>query len=339
MERESKNSRIPWIDIAKGYGTILVIYAHLGVGPLWTWIYSFHMPLFFFLSGYVFSTKYDAKNFIKKKCKSILVPYVCLGIPMVLFELLKYVDTGTYSQDVAMQLFENLLRQERFWTLWFIACLFCLNLLFYALVRIRKREWIVAIVSFLLPMLGLWYYQNGGEPLPWNADACMMAIPFFYAGYCYKQHGQRVDELLQNKFISFMTFLICAVINVVCWKLSLDETGIGLEMFDSCYGNPIFTYIAAFAGIFVIVLAAKWVNIAPIRYLGENSMLYYAWHQTIMIPVVRRGLAKLGLVAGASDSLETFIYKLVAMLCIIVVLTVCNWCIKRLRLQWVLGRN
>lgn len=40
--------RIEWLDMAKGYGIILVIFAHFGV-PLWgTWIYSFHMPLFSF---------------------------------------------------------------------------------------------------------------------------------------------------------------------------------------------------------------------------------------------------------------------------------------------------
>ena len=43
-----ENKRIGWIDIAKGYGILLVILGHLNVGLLGKWIYTFHMPLFFF---------------------------------------------------------------------------------------------------------------------------------------------------------------------------------------------------------------------------------------------------------------------------------------------------
>jgi len=55
--------RLDWIDIAKGIGIILVVLGHTLVpqvretgfaGFLWIFIYNFHMPLFFFLSGYLF---------------------------------------------------------------------------------------------------------------------------------------------------------------------------------------------------------------------------------------------------------------------------------------------
>lgn len=39
-----QTDRIAWIDIAKGYGILFVIFAHLDVGILGTWIYTFHMP-------------------------------------------------------------------------------------------------------------------------------------------------------------------------------------------------------------------------------------------------------------------------------------------------------
>lgn len=45
--------RIEYIDIAKGIGILLVIAGHLFAyrGPISRWIFSFHMPLFFILSG------------------------------------------------------------------------------------------------------------------------------------------------------------------------------------------------------------------------------------------------------------------------------------------------
>ena len=45
-------SRIGWIDTAKGIGLLCVILGHLSIPYLDMWIYFFHMPLFFFLSGF-----------------------------------------------------------------------------------------------------------------------------------------------------------------------------------------------------------------------------------------------------------------------------------------------
>lgn len=65
------NNRIEWIDMAKGYGVILVILGHFGLEKLGYWIYSFHMPLFFFLAGYVFKEKLKIKDFVLNKNKEV----------------------------------------------------------------------------------------------------------------------------------------------------------------------------------------------------------------------------------------------------------------------------
>ena len=78
--------RIDWIDMAKGYGMLFVIMAHCDVGVLGLWMYTFHLPLFFMLSGYTFSHKENVKDFLLKKCRTMLVPYFLLGIPMILYE-------------------------------------------------------------------------------------------------------------------------------------------------------------------------------------------------------------------------------------------------------------
>ena len=80
------NNRIKWIDTAKGLGLLCVILGHLGVPYLSTWIYTFHMPLFFFLSGIVFSgRKYRFGEYLKRKMKSLVLPYFTLGGGIFLF--------------------------------------------------------------------------------------------------------------------------------------------------------------------------------------------------------------------------------------------------------------
>ena len=61
------------LDVAKGIGIILVILAHITQSKVKTFIYIFHMPLFFFISGmalyYSYKEEIFFKDYIKKELK------------------------------------------------------------------------------------------------------------------------------------------------------------------------------------------------------------------------------------------------------------------------------
>lgn len=77
--------RIEWIDVCKGLGMVLVVLGHTGVSKFsqvtYDWIYSFHMPLFYMLSGLCFNTqKYNNFNvYIKRRWKTLLFPFFVLN--------------------------------------------------------------------------------------------------------------------------------------------------------------------------------------------------------------------------------------------------------------------
>ena len=70
--------RIDWIDYAKALGVFLVIMGHTYKGYSFIgWIYSFHMPLFFFLSGTTLKIEQiSCKEFFKEGVKALLIPYI-----------------------------------------------------------------------------------------------------------------------------------------------------------------------------------------------------------------------------------------------------------------------
>ena len=63
-----------WIDVLKGIGATLVLFGHLIYSEsfLKIFIYSFHMPLFFFIGGYLFKYEVNLKRFILKKSRRLL---------------------------------------------------------------------------------------------------------------------------------------------------------------------------------------------------------------------------------------------------------------------------
>ena len=80
------NQRINWIDWAKVFAIYLVALGHLlsktgSEGYIFNFIYSFHMPFFFFISGYLFRIKENGLvDFLKSSFRSLLVPYILLNL-------------------------------------------------------------------------------------------------------------------------------------------------------------------------------------------------------------------------------------------------------------------
>ena len=66
-----------WIDVLRALGIILVVLGHVSKEPNTViFIYAFHMPLFFLLSGFLFNRhRYDLRTFIIRRSQKLLLPY------------------------------------------------------------------------------------------------------------------------------------------------------------------------------------------------------------------------------------------------------------------------
>lgn len=116
-------------------------------------------------------------------------------------------------------------------------------------------------------------------------------------------------------------------------------SGTTLEMFWCKYGFEPLTYLAAFAGVFFVVGISKVKTFAIIRYIGENSLVYYAWHQTIFMPIVSTLFGKMKyFIHGGSSPIECIAYYLVSLIVIVLLLTICNEIIMKTKLRKLIGR-
>lgn len=146
---EKKINRIEWIDVAKGLLIVMVCLGHRNIPePISKWIYSFHMPAFFFFAGY--TTKNTATinfyQYFKKKIKGLLVPYFSLGIIYILVEYLcvKLYRGGVFDFE---RYVIHLLSGSGIGSSWFIIALFVTEIIAYWLHRFSKiQHYILAIV-------------------------------------------------------------------------------------------------------------------------------------------------------------------------------------------------
>lgn len=101
--------RVRWIDYAKGIAIILVLVAHALSGANWfnIWAYSFHLPVFFILSGLLLSYRKMAQPFgklLKKYLKSLILPYYLIAFAVLLVELAKDLIQKDFSRQNALSL-------------------------------------------------------------------------------------------------------------------------------------------------------------------------------------------------------------------------------------------
>ena len=92
-------NRVKYIDIARGIAILCIILGHLGNATINRIVYTFHVPIFFLITGYFMSDKMSTREFCQKKIRTLILPYVYTCILMILFSFLK----GEYSCAVTPQ--------------------------------------------------------------------------------------------------------------------------------------------------------------------------------------------------------------------------------------------
>ena len=137
---EKNQQRIYSLDIAKALCIVLVVVGHFNPdnAPAW-WkcinqiIYSFHMPLFLFVSGYVYRhtlRKQSYSAFMEKKCRRLAVPYLITSAIIISIKLLSHGNVQTSSPVTPFSFVEMLYLPAAGYFLWFVWAL----LLMFAIV-------------------------------------------------------------------------------------------------------------------------------------------------------------------------------------------------------------
>lgn len=149
MSEQTK--RIEALDIAKGIGIILVIIGHMSSSYLRDWIYSFHMPLFFIISGICFKTeKYPSfLPFLKQRVRTLAIPTLALYFIILLLETL----TGIKGFDLQQQL-----KGVHPGVLWFLITLLFSELLYFPLSKLTIL-WRIPLL-FVLASTGVFFAKN-----------------------------------------------------------------------------------------------------------------------------------------------------------------------------------
>lgn len=267
---------LPWIDACKGCAITCVVVGHLTESPaLHDSIYIWHMPFFFFMSGYTFQPTADTRRNLLNKSIRFLVPYACFLALLSIPELMDLWRDGSAQQYVNFFIARaagGRLLHSWFVAAWFITCLFVTQQFVNWLVV--TCHWGVVALA-MCACLSLAYANEIFLPrrwLPWNINVCLMAAPLFYVGWQYRR---RFDA----RFESWAVLLA-----VLCVALAAQRLIQPFNMKSNDYGTPLLALVAALVISVALVaifrrLPVNGVLISGLALLGEASLviMYLHW--------------------------------------------------------------
>lgn len=266
------------IDIMKGLLIILMVAGHAQV-PIHRFIYLFHMPAFFLISGWLYkSTDNGDLFFIKRKLKGLYKPYVkwnliCLTI-LIAFPILQQHDVAVPNtlRDIAASVIKIFAFRGRTIlsdTSWFVYVLFFATIIYnFVSKRLSAIQVGVICISFVVT-----YYVI---PNKLEIDNIGSALLLLWVGHLLRTLYNSVAQ----KYMKISWILLLTLVSATILIALLFFTDKELRLIDNELIAPSYFIVASLAGFTFIGCISK--IITKLRFLS-HSLAYVGRHTLIIL--------------------------------------------------------
>lgn len=290
------------INLLKAFAIMLVVSGHLEFSMLGMFPpYSFQLALFFFISGMLFKEKYlsDACTFIKRRVKSLLLPYFLYEIFYVIVTCVIFHFTGKWwgepltLKNLTLTPFLNGHQMDLSCPLWFVPQLFITMIAFLfflkGLFKITNNKFAHLAVFSIFGFLSIPVIKNiEMTSINLLIFRTVFSMFFVYLGYFYMHH-------IKDKFDIFTIKWLGAIIifQSILWMFNRDydpSHGIGLSYvlvwarFDEQIIVPVLTSLTGiWASLFTVKVIYPYLkDVQFLKIMGETTYHIMANHLLVM---------------------------------------------------------
>jgi len=274
----TERKRLDYLDVAKGIGIILVIIGHMPMSIVYIPIYSFHMPLFFIIGGYLMDNSIK-KNFILSKVRGLLVPYVftifCLII-ISIFDNIWNASSIHIIPDILRLIYTALYGSGLDYTypfyipsvgsIWFLWAMFFATIIYHRIMN-EKHCWLYVVVLFIFG-----YITTKSMWLPLSIQSAMVAVVFVHIGQLTRKNKVFQIESCLITVINFVVWCICVFMSKGVWHMAGNVS----------YNIPV-DIIGGIAGSYFVISLSKYISKIKIisgwlKKIGKYSCIILCSH-------------------------------------------------------------
>lgn len=305
-----KNNAITYV---KALAIILMVLGHAqcSIPFAWEYLTMFHIPMFFFVSGYCLKPRYlDApRDFFMGKVRRLYMPFVKW---VVIFLLLQdvFLWLHFYDQSCVQPLtWTGLLRNLNLTFLqmrgvpallggyWFLNALFFGSILAWLLLRyVRRPEYSLAAAFAILIVVHL----TGFHVVFLNLNTRAFAAAFFVvAGYCFAQRSVKPFGLLPIVLSNLLGF-----VGIFFWLERIDQTSYqGYRIIPFVITAVLLSW--SYYSVLVHWTETKSALSRLFRFIGEHTLTILTWHLVYFKLVSWAILVTYGLPVGRLAQIPT----------------------------------
>lgn len=306
-------NRIKYLDVAKFIGIFCIYLGHFGnnAGNAYHFVFAFHVPLFFFLSGCAekLSTDISFGKYIIKNIKLLLIPYYLFAI----FSLVIVTIVNNTHTEIILNLLiilKGCIRNQYVaGGLWFLTCLFVVKSVFYVFRKIFKFKWLVLILCAILYCISELLFNPRPIVSPhmvYNIDSACYYIIFYALGY----YGfEPIQSLLDWKKPARKTICISigGILSIYAAFLFFQK-----DLFNYINTNAVMYLIcpvlkAVFIILLVMIVSKAIENVELFGLLGKNT-LFLCGSEHIIKLFVPLCLQIIGFNISYPNPLATYVY-------------------------------
>lgn len=188
-------ARIDYLDVAKFIGLLLVCFCHIPMpeGNFHVWVYSFHMPLFFIISGIFFSPD---KFGVRKSASQLLAPFVIFNLIACVISI--FIGAAVSGELKFPKVTSDVILQSKYiiGPSWFLISLFVLRV--YCGLVLKYLNNLCLVISAVLIMLIFCITSHNECWYVLSLGSTVLGLPFYLFGYYFK--GIFTEEKLIDRW-------------------------------------------------------------------------------------------------------------------------------------------
>lgn len=264
----------PEVDVVKGIAILLVILGHsfcsypLDLGSqfpkLGYVVRSFQMPLFFIASGFLFSTKGSFREFMSKKARRIVVPFLVFSLLSVGLKFTFSSFTRSGEIDMAVSLY-GIVQGHSYWFL-------------YSLMWFMVVAWLIKRIDILimLSMVSIvaCLTTDIESETTFTIGRSVYYFPFFCIGYCLRPLYGKLT--VNGSWSQFWVIALLGALYVISVLYKGDNEIVAL-------------YAVTLSGSLMTWEVTRWMALRwdclALKHFGHYSLQYYLNHLLIMLPI------------------------------------------------------
>lgn len=282
-----KKNRLVYLDIARGIAMISIVLGHLRLNNINRVVFTYHLPIFFIISGFFINTNDKMSHFVKKKVRTLVVPYiiacVCVILSALMMNLIFHKGEGfaevlkTWSIASiygAGDSYKEPFQIQGIGAIWFLLATFWALIMLKSISKINK--WLRVAAVFIIFYLGI-FTRDKFFWFPLSIQAGCTALLFIYIGYLIKENKQFIS------YISKEAAIFGSVLLIIVW-LSFIRDFQSFWLVHCDIGRGFIDIIGSLGGCLFIILLSRLIEskikilAVPLSFLGKNSLIFLIAH-------------------------------------------------------------